>query len=268
MVLLKFTCNFLFIIAIALIVASCAGTGNYDRPITSGSVITKPVSAILTREERRQQLNNTMTEILEDTVYVANGRLKESGSQSSLRAQSLLDDTISGDNISVKWDVAFERAQFYSLGKYNAHEVNDAVILTAAVSTFLIELQNRFPAFDDLDIVGEFYGSADGTPITSRLIYSGEYGIIDEKEVALENKYHERLTIMPNQKISNLDLAFLRAYGLYSLFMDFVSPKGLTRNRFTYIKFFAKVMPDPGENYRFGKIIIKFPSETKSNSIP
>ena len=104
-----------------------------------------------------------------------------------------------------------------------------------------------------------FEGSAD-TILGSKKVdaYGGSFGEI--KESALINGENRIINIYPNDTITNADLAFLRAYGIYRSFASILDDHGLTLDKST-VKFVANENKKYGSENRYGKIIFKIDNE-------
>jgi hypothetical protein len=96
------------------------------------------------------------------------------------------------------------------------------------------------------------YGQADGTPIRSRLMYKGEYGVVylPASITTLNGRPHD-FFIQPGQRINNRELAALRAYSLGHHLVN-CAPDVTADLRYN-----VKVTPRRGQAYRTGKVIIR-----------
>ena len=96
-------------------------------------------------------------------------------------------------------------------------------------------------------------GETDGTPITGKLPYKGEYGEFRDKLIYLNGELNTISVTKESGITNNAQLAFLRTQGVVDFLETFVDPLKLTKN--TY-QIYAVENKEKGDEYR--KISIEF----------
>ncbi|MCQ2188687.1 MAG: caspase family protein [Paludibacteraceae bacterium] len=90
-------------------------------------------------------------------------------------------------------------------------------------------------------------GATDGSPVTGKIPYGGEYGDFKNKMMYLNGKL-SGLTVTEQTGItSNAQLAFLRTQGVEDFIKNFIDPMAFTKNRF---QIFAVENEQKGSQYR------------------
>lgn len=145
---------------------------------------------------------------------------------------------------------------FFPPCQYRVDKSPGAPYFIASIKEFIAELQ-KMDEFKNLTLSGEFEGGADGAG-ASNIVgkYKGEFGTINEDGVII-NGQTANIFLSKGNPITNLDLAFLRAYSVYDALIRLIQNIGMGKQNFTSIKFIANEYKEHGDKYRFGRITLE-----------
>jgi len=157
-----------------------------------------------------------------------------------------------GDGINLVVGVSYEtvsvteKADDYGLGKYTIEGSNACVFMCNFLK---IKLDNELASYlnDGAKVDINLTGATDGTPIKSRITYSGEYGDFKERPVTLNGKPHDMTVTRESGITTNGQLAFLRTQGVEDYLKKNVEHLKNTDNTFNV---FAVENTEKGGGYR------------------
>ncbi|MBP2231582.1 hypothetical protein J2847_004901 [Azospirillum agricola] len=163
--------------------------------------------------------------------------------------------------------ILFSPTYFYNEGSYVTPLNKEIEILCQAAVNYIIEMKSERSEYSDIlidNIDVTFIGVADakGRKKILNVVYAGEFGnkiSIDSKfmDYSLDDKKTDRKTIENGERISNGDLAFLRAYGLFLTLKYEMGRLGIGISDLRAIKFNVKESLEIGKKYRSSSIILK-----------
>jgi hypothetical protein len=197
---------------------------------------------------------------------IVKGTVKEVMARFNYEYQNLLPDagfdatytpTENGMEVVFKWD---SPKGFFPLGEYNVlhtggHNGRQAMVFAELVTAGLTEMRDSLDQVGmEYEIHATYYGQADGTPIRqdSGLVYRGEYGMIDlPEDVTTLNGVPHHFLIQPSQRLTNEELAAVRAYSL----------SDLVRRGFGHVEpvdhYSISVVPHRGRDHRYAKVFLE-----------
>lgn len=149
-------------------------------------------------------------------------------------------------NFSYQVDPAFTAAEDFAPGKYHAEQSGAAkAMLEIVKQAFEGDFAQYLKAGKKLNV--KISGTADATPIVSRIIYDGAYGDFDGEPVSKNGKLTNISMKKGDRVTENDQLAFLRAAGVKSYLMDNVKALNDMRTDYNYD---IQVSEGKGSEYR------------------
>lgn len=172
----------------------------------------------------------------------------------------IVPDTYKKNNL-IHTDFYILRSQVeFPPGDYTLEKAYESSKLVDAVTTFVLTMntiykQNKLS--DSYQFDAQFEGGADKNSSGRKFIgkYNGEYGAIHAKNV-LVNGRNRSISIYPNDRLGNAELAFLRSYSVYIAYRNLAKklPGDVHTGR---VQFIANESDTTGKEYRYGKITVR-----------
>lgn len=151
-------------------------------------------------------------------------------------------------NISVGYEtlIMADAADDYALGKYAIDNSNACMLMCSFLKNKMDnDLSEYLKEGTKVDV--KIIGATDGTPIRTKIAYSGEYGDFIDKPIILNGAPYN-ITVTPKTGITNNgQLAFLRTQGVEHFLKTEVEPLKHTDNTFQSI---AVENKEKGGGYR------------------
>lgn len=143
---------------------------------------------------------------------------------------------------------------FHPSGYYIADSYQKDCLISS-IGFFVREVKKRMDADSFISVDGKFAGMADGSGGIVVGVYKGEFNSI-VRDGVLINGVSKNVVIQPNKKITNEELAFLRAYSLYSAFIS-LSSSHFFMFKEGDIDFFVDTTKKLGREHRLANVEIR-----------
>ena len=164
----------------------------------------------------------------------------------------------------MKYKNSIQQKLMYPAKEYTIQSSPDAANFVSSIKQFLVDALKQEET-SKVRFVCEFKGYADKSSISNSVgKYNGEFGPINETRVLLNSK-PDSISLSIQDSISNMDLAFLRAYGTYHYFLYLlkISNIGIGIPNFEKVYFAAYECQHHGSEYRFAEVSIKLSESSK-----
>lgn len=155
-------------------------------------------------------------------------------------------------NFTYQVDPEFSAAEDFAPGKYRAEQSGAASsMLNIVKNAFEGDFANYVKQGKRLNV--KISGTADATPIRSKLVYDGAYGDIENEPIYQDNKMSAISVTSKENITSNEQLAFLRAYGVKNFLENNVKGLSDMDTRYTY-----NIGVSEGKGSEFRRITVEF----------
>lgn len=216
----------------------------------------KDISKILNKVNETLEKTQTKLEIIsipKDILNIQKSILDSSeSSNSDLKVSGSIYD--SGDTIIA--DFYLEQSTYFPKGKYVLRDAYEQAGMIKAINKFITEIKSMDFKHVKLELRGVFEGGSDTFLYNKNIgIYNGEYGPVIKNDVLVNGEIKD-FQVYKGDKVTNSDLAFLRAYGVYKAFEGLASSNALVLTD-KGVEFIANEYKKSGREYRFGKISVK-----------
>lgn len=153
----------------------------------------------------------------------------------------------------------------FKKGKYTIDQAYQKTCFIEVIGNFIKDVKQQTLEYNSLQITGLFEGGADTVAKSHVGQYKGELGSTVVIDNAIVNGKKVNKSFYQGEKITNADLALLRAYSVYATFISLADSNAmkLTNRK---VSFVANEFEKQGTDSRFGKITVKlFREEKKGN---
>ena len=169
-------------------------------------------------------------------------------------------------NDSINAEFFIESKVNFKVGKYTIDQAYQETCFIEAIGKFIKDVKSKTLEYNDLQIIGVFEGGADTVTKSYVGSYKGELGSPIVIHDAMVNGKNVNRSFHKGEKITNADLALLRAYSVYATFMSLADSNAMKlTNRKVHFK--ANEYKKDNRSNRFGKIIIKLHRKDKDGEL-
>lgn len=216
--------------------------------------------------EVREVLKSVFDESLKNAERVTNEILSKNRLPYYANFQNESNEIKYVNDVDYNADMQLLRAReeilYFDTGEYYAAKKAHFVVFSAGVAQYLVDVERvrraiKFP-MESMRLTSKIIGVADGNNYGKILNskYKGEYGEKIFQKNVICNGIQKNVTIDIGD-IYNIDLAFLRAYGVAQVLFNAAISNNIDPYFISDVAFEAYEVKNIGKDYRIGKITMK-----------